>query len=89
MFCAEGDVRIVNGPTVNVGLVEVCVNEEWGTICDDNWDSLDAGIVCAQRGFSRLSKYTINVLYMKNAVHQLLYSRTCLHGIAKLFVQES
>lgn len=57
--CTTGDLRLAGTGTSSMqGRVELCNNNQWGTVCDDSWGTTDATVVCRQLGYSRTGKKT-------------------------------
>ena len=54
--CIDGDVRLVNGSGPSEGLVETCNNSQWFQVCDEDWTSNDAEVVCNQLGYTTFCK---------------------------------
>ena len=43
--------------TFSSGRLEIYINGQWGTICDDLFDQTDATVACKQLGFSGALSY--------------------------------
>ena len=54
--CRTGQLRLAGGSIPNEGRVEICINNVWGTVCDDLWSSTDATVVCRQLRYSTQGK---------------------------------
>ena len=93
--CIDGDVRLVDGPNVREGRVEICINRAWGTVCDELFNDADAVVICLQMEFSDIGTFnyidTLSSMYyyvcvilhscmMKNATSEHLLSlKSCAH----------
>ena len=44
-------VRLANGNAEGEGRVEILYDGEWGTICDDLFEAVDAQVVCRMLGY--------------------------------------
>ena len=52
-----GQIRLTGGTYSNEGLLEIYCNGQWGTVCDDGFDSTDARVACNQLGYNYYSDY--------------------------------
>ena len=55
--CEERDIRITNqnvttsGNTFTIaGGLQICVDNKWGTVCQNQWSDSDATVACRQLG---------------------------------------
>ena len=51
LVCTSGDVRLSGGQTENEGTVEICFDNLWGLVAQNEWSTADAEVTCRQLGY--------------------------------------
>ena len=46
--CTDETLRLVGGTNPAEGRVEICINNAWGTVCDNGFTKEEALVVCRQ-----------------------------------------
>ena len=73
--CNSNEVHLVNGSGPDDGRVEVCIQGEWSTVNDRNWDRNDAQVVCRELGYQTGCK---SMKFASNSC--TLYACNCLYS---------
>ena len=61
--CSDSQLRLASN-VANEGRVEICLSNEWGTICDDSWSTDDANVACGALGFSNTSELFLSYFFV-------------------------
>lgn len=48
--CTDGSIRLYGGLNSMEGILHVCANKVWGTVCSHSWSVADNNVVCRQLG---------------------------------------
>ena len=51
--CTEGDIRLYGGSKPNEGILHICTNGAWGTVClNSYWSNNEANVACRELGYT-------------------------------------
>ncbi|XP_068704797.1 uncharacterized protein [Montipora foliosa] len=76
-------IRLADGGA-KYGRVEVYHDGQWGTVCDDSWDTNDARVACRQLGFSGAIRQYQSAYYGQGSGPIWLDNVDCAGGEASL-----
>ena len=78
--CTDGEIKLIGGDADYEGTIQMCLNNTFGTICDDRFNSLAAGVVCSSLGYPRQGKRAVGGTYPYKWEVWYLYNMVCAVG---------
>jgi len=58
-FDAANRTRLVDGNSPSEGRLEIFYRNQWGTVCDDSFDDVDARVACHSLGYGFVSSLSM------------------------------
>ena len=50
--CTNFSIRITGTSVPYIGRVEICIDQQWTTLCQSDWGINEAKVVCKELGYS-------------------------------------
>ena len=73
--CRYGDMRLADGGTEAEGRVELCIDNRWGTVCDNRWNENSTAVACKHLGFSEIVNGKLKISIPIIPKHNFLFFR--------------
>ena len=70
--CTDGSIRLYGGSSAVDGILHVCANGAWGTVCSHSWDNAENIVACRQLGFLSYSEPD-RTIYSMHTFYFILY----------------
>ena len=62
--CTEGEIRLYGGSKPNEGILHICTNRAWGTVClNSYWSYNEADVACHELGYSIYGLFNCKIIY--------------------------
>ena len=78
-------VRLVQGRTARDGRVEVRRSGAWGSVCGEQWDLVDANVLCRLLGYNEALAYYQNITFKQSNNTLWLTDVQCVGNESSLF----
>ena len=62
--CNQSEARLVGGASPSEGLLEVCRDGQWGTVCDDLWGIMETLVACRQQGYTSGTRFHLLTMWV-------------------------
>ena len=77
--CTEGDIRLYGGSKPNEGILHMCTNGAWGSVCNNGyWSNNDANVACYELGYTAYG--IISSMYQSLKLLSLSVDNTYVNG---------
>ena len=53
------DIRLTGGDSLHEGILNILTDENWGTVCGDNWNKINSDVACRHLGFPNASSVPV------------------------------
>ena len=72
--CTEGEISLYGGSKSNEGILHMCTNGAWGTVClNSYWSNINANVACYELGYSAYGMLTYLLLSrFLNVIHNMM-----------------
>ena len=80
MNCTDGEIRLYDGSDENEGILHVCMDKVWTTVCYNSyWNAEDTRVACKELGYTQYGLLQQVQIYINVSFNCMVHSRANHH----------